>query len=101
LLETPLGSVTRFTDFFTTSECRDLLFHVHEARLSIPMLKAFITNHGLKFLGFEFGLPALQRYQGHFTSSGWAWTDLDRWQTFESENPDTFSGMYQFWIQKP
>jgi 2-polyprenyl-3-methyl-5-hydroxy-6-metoxy-1,4-benzoquinol methylase len=101
LLETPLASVTRFSDFFTTSECRDLLFHVHEARLSIPMLKAFITNHGLKFLGFEFGLPALQRYRGHFTSSGWAWTDLDRWHAFEFENPDTFSGMYQFWIQKP
>jgi 2-polyprenyl-3-methyl-5-hydroxy-6-metoxy-1,4-benzoquinol methylase len=101
LLETPLASVTRFSDFFTTSECRDLLFHVQEARLSIPMLKAFITNHGLKFLGFEFGLPALQRYRGHFTSSGWAWTDLDRWHAFEFENPDTFSGMYQFWIQKP
>ncbi|MGB7940527.1 MAG: methyltransferase, partial [Pseudolabrys sp.] len=34
LLATPLASVTRFTDFFTTSECRDLLFHVHEARVT-------------------------------------------------------------------
>lgn len=101
LLETPLASVTRFTDFFTTSECRDLLFHVQEARLSIPMLKAFITNHGLKFLGFEFWSSALEQYRSHFTSSGWAWTDLDRWHAFETENPDTFSGMYQFWIQKP
>ena len=101
LLETPLASVTRFTDFFTTSECRDLLFHVQEARLNIPMLKAFIAKHGLKFLGFEFGLPALQQYRNHFASSGWAWTDLDRWHAFEAENPDTFSGMYQFWIQKP
>jgi SAM-dependent methyltransferase len=101
LLETPLASVTRFTDFFTTSECRDLLFHVQEARLTIPMIKAFIANHGLKFLGFEFGLPALQRYRSHFKSAGWAWTDLDRWHAFESANPDTFSGMYQFWIQKP
>ncbi len=101
LLETPLASVTRFTDFFTTSECRDLLFHVQEARVSIPMLKAFITDHGLKFLGFEFGPPVLQQYRSHFASSGWAWTDLDRWHAFEAENPDTFSGMYQFWIQKP
>jgi 2-polyprenyl-3-methyl-5-hydroxy-6-metoxy-1,4-benzoquinol methylase len=101
LLETPLASVKRFKDFFTTSECRDLLFHVQEARLSIPMLKAFITNHKLKFLGFEFGLPALQQYRSHFASSGWAWTDLDRWHAFEAEKTDTFSGMYQFWIQKP
>ena len=101
LLETPLASVTRFTDFFTTSECRDLLFHVQEARVSIPMLKAFITDHGLKFLGFEFWSSMLQQYRSHFAASGWAWTDLDRWHAFESEKPDLFSGMYQFWIQKP
>ena len=98
LLETPLASVTRFTDFFTTSECRDLLFHVQEARVSIPMLKAFITDHGLKFLGFEFWSSMLQQYRSHFAASGWAWTDLDRWHAFESEKPDLFSGMYQFWI---
>ncbi len=27
-------------------------------------------------------------------------TDLDRWHEFETKNPDTFSGMYQFWVQK-
>jgi 2-polyprenyl-3-methyl-5-hydroxy-6-metoxy-1,4-benzoquinol methylase len=101
LLETPLATVTRFTDFFTTSECRDLLFHVQEARVSIPMLKTFITDQGLKFLGFEFWSSALQQYRNYFTSSGWAWADLDRWHAFESEKPDLFSGMYQFWIQKP
>jgi SAM-dependent methyltransferase len=101
LLETPLGSVTRFTDFFTTSECRDLLFHVHEARLNIPALKGFITKHQLKFLGFEFNLPTAQRHRDRFASAGWAWTDLDRWYTYETESPDIFSGMYQFWIQKP
>lgn len=101
LLQTPLASLTRFTDFFTLSECRDLLFHVQEARLSIPAIKAFITGNNLKFLGFEFGMPMLAQYRGHFASSGWAWTDFDRWHAFEIQNPDTFSGMYQFWIQKP
>jgi hypothetical protein len=27
-------------------------------------------------------------------------TDLGLWGVFESENPGTFLGMYQFWIQK-
>jgi hypothetical protein len=27
-------------------------------------------------------------------------TDLDRWHTLETEHPDTFSSMYQFWVQK-
>jgi hypothetical protein len=27
-------------------------------------------------------------------------TDLDRWHVLETEYPDTFSGMYQLWVQK-
>jgi hypothetical protein len=26
--------------------------------------------------------------------------DLDRWHALETEKPDTFAGMYQFWVQK-
>jgi SAM-dependent methyltransferase len=101
LLKTALVSVTRFSDFFTTSECRDLLFHVHEARVTIPIIKSFVGEHGLKFIGFEFDLPVLQRYRNEFAAAGWSLTDLDRWQAFEAKYPDTFSGMYQFWVQKP
>jgi len=101
LLETPLSGVTRFSDFFTMSECRDLLFHVQEARMTIPRIKAFIDEHHLTFLGFEFETPVLQQYRNHFAASGWSMTDLTRWHEFETRYPDTFSGMYQFWIQKP
>jgi SAM-dependent methyltransferase len=100
LLKTPLASVTRFTDFFTTSECRDLLFHVHEARVNIPVIKTFIREQDLKFIGFEFDRPILQRYRAEFSGAGWSSTDLDRWQAFETKYPDTFSGMYQFWVKK-
>jgi hypothetical protein len=27
-------------------------------------------------------------------------SDLSLWNIFEQENPDTFVGMYQFWVQK-
>jgi 2-polyprenyl-3-methyl-5-hydroxy-6-metoxy-1,4-benzoquinol methylase len=101
LLKTPLASVTRFTDFFSTSECRDLLFHVHEARMTIPAISAFIGEHGLKFLGFEFDAPVLHQLRSHFAASGWSLTDLDRWHEFETRFSETFSGMYQFWVQKP
>jgi len=99
LLNTPLAGVARFADFFTTSECRDLLFHVHEARMTIPAIAAFIGEHHLKFLGFEFNAP--DRLRNHFAASGWSLTDLDRWHEFETRHPNTFSGMYQFWVQKP
>ena len=101
LLKTSLASVARFTDFFSTSECRDLLFHVHEARMTIPAINAFVADHRLKFLGFEFDAPVAHQLRNHFTASGWSLTDLGRWQEFESRFPDTFSGMYQFWVQKP
>jgi SAM-dependent methyltransferase len=100
LLNTPLASVTRFTDFFSTSECRDLLFHVQEARMTIPAIQAFIAEHHLRFIGFEFEPPAAQHYRNQFTASGWALTDLTRWHEVETKFPDTFSGMYHFWVQK-
>ena len=100
LLDTPLASVRRFTDFFTTSECRDLLFHVQEARMTIPAIQTFIGEHRLAFVGFEFEQQAAQHYRSQFAASGWSLTDLDRWHEVETKYPDTFSGMYQFWVQK-
>jgi len=39
LLATQLRTVSRLYDFFSTSECRDLLFHVQEQGLSLPAIK--------------------------------------------------------------
>ena len=87
-------------DFFSTSECRDLLFHVQESRTDIPAIKAFAAEHGLTFIGFEFDPPALQQYRNLFAANSWSMSDLDRWHAVETQYPDTFSGMYQFWLQK-
>jgi SAM-dependent methyltransferase len=100
LLATPLASLVRFNDFFATSECRDMLFHVQESQLTIPAIKAFLAGHGLKFLGFEFAEPVLRRYRALFAEQRWSMTDLDRWHDIETKYPDTFSGMYQFWVRK-
>ena len=101
LLQTPLRSLTRFNDFFSTSECRDLLFHVQESRLGIPAIKAFIADQGLGFIGFEFDPAMLPRYRALFARNGWSMGDLDRWHAVETEFPDTFAGMYNLWVQKP
>ena len=100
LLKTPLAGVTRFADFFSTSECRDLLFHVQEARMTIPAIRNFLAAHDLRFIGFEFDPAAAQRYCSQFAASGWSITDLNRWHDIETRFPDTFSGMYHFWVQK-
>jgi len=100
LMATPLRSVARFSDFFTASECRDLLFHTQEARVTIPQIKRFLAENDLRFLGFEFDLGTQQRLRTLFAEQGASPTDLDRWHALEEAEPDLFAGMYQFWVQK-
>jgi hypothetical protein len=100
LVATSLRSLVRLADFFSTSECRDLLFHVQENRTTIPAIKIFIAEQNLNFIGFEFSAPLMQKYSAIFANAGWSMTDLDRWHAFETANPDTFTAMYQFWVQK-
>jgi SAM-dependent methyltransferase len=94
-----LAQVAEYPDFFSTSECRDLLFHVQEHRLVLPQIKAFITAHALHFLGFVVDGAVIARYRQRFPEDPAA-TDLDRWDTFEAEHPAMFGRMYQFWVQK-
>jgi SAM-dependent methyltransferase/Tfp pilus assembly protein PilF len=96
----PLRNVALFNDFFTTSECRDLLFHVQEHRMSLPAIKDFLAANGLAFLGFELDARAAQQYAARFPADK-PMIDLDQWHRFEQENPRTFASMYRFWVQKP
>ncbi|MCK9918686.1 methyltransferase domain-containing protein [Microbacteriaceae bacterium K1510] len=100
LMATPLRGLTRFSDFYTTSECRDLLFHTQETRVTIPQIKSFLVDNNLRFLGFEFDIRMQQRLRALFAEQGSPPTDLDRWHALEEAEPDLFSGMYQFWVQR-
>ena len=91
--------VTQRPDFFSISSCRDLLFHVQEHRVPLDAIGAFLRDTGLKLIGFSVDDAVLAAYRRRFPADPGA-ADLDRWQEFEAENPDTFSGMYQFWLQK-
>lgn len=95
--EDRLSKITQFSDFFSMSEFRDLLFHVQEHQFTIPELGEFIREIGFTFLGFE--TPARNAYLKRFPDDPAA-LNLDNWHVFETENPATFAQMYQFWIQK-
>ena len=97
---TPLRNVTLFNDFFTTSECRDLLFHVQEHRMTLPAIKDFLRENWLTFLGFDVDFRTAQLYAARFPSDR-AMVDLDQWHAFEQDRPYTFASMYSFWVQKP
>jgi SAM-dependent methyltransferase len=100
LLKAHMASVSRFSDFFSTSECRDLLFHVQESRTTIPAIKAFIDGHGLKFIGFDFQEAEAQQFRAMFADAGWSMSDLGKWDAVEAKYPNIFGNMYQFWVQK-
>ena len=100
LFKTPMASVSRFNDFFSMSECRDLLFHVQEKRLTIPAIKAFIDEQGLKFIGFDLKDDAAKAFRAMFADAGWSMSDLAKWDIVERKYPDTFMSMYMFWVQK-
>lgn len=93
----PLRCIADFPDFFSTSECRDLLMHVQEHQFGLPEIAAFIEAEGFNLLGFETRAEA--RYRQRFPDDPSA-TNLANWGRFEAEHPATFAEMYQFWIQK-
>jgi Flp pilus assembly protein TadD/SAM-dependent methyltransferase len=95
----PIRIVVQSGDFFSTSNCRDLLFHVQEHRFTLPQIQTFLAENGLELLGFELDSNVLQRYRSQYPDDP-ACTNLDHWHAYEQQNPHTFARMYQFVVQK-
>ncbi len=92
--------LSEMPDFYSMSNCRDLLFHMQEHRLTLAQIESFLAELGLHFMGFELDLQVLHQYRARFTDDP-SCTNLRNWARFEADNPDTFVEMYQFWVQKP
>jgi tetratricopeptide (TPR) repeat protein/SAM-dependent methyltransferase len=97
--DSPIRTIANSWDFYSLSECRDLLFHVQEHRLNLAQIERFLTENGLEFIGFELNESVTQRYSEQFPDDATR-TKLANWQVFEEQNPDTFAAMYQFWVQR-
>jgi Tfp pilus assembly protein PilF/SAM-dependent methyltransferase len=87
------------SDFFGISTCRDLLFHGQETQVDLAEIGAFLKENDLSLLGFEIGGEVLHAYRQRFPDDPAA-LKLGHWQGFETDNPETFAGMYIFWVQK-
>ncbi len=94
-----LKSLMNSSDFYTINECRDLLFHAQEHRMTLPQIKSFLIANTAQFAGFVMDPATLQRFAARFPQPS-ARFDLDCWHSFETEEPNTFVGMYQFWVRK-
>ncbi len=96
-----MARIICFSDFFSISECRDILFHVQHHYFTLPQIEAQMAELGLRFMGFELSdSRALANFKAQYPEPA-AMSSLAHWHTYEQENPDTFREMYQFWCQKP
>ena len=94
-----MAELTGSTDFFSLSECRDLLFHVHEVELGLPEIQSMLERAGLEFLGFELAISEVEQgFRREYPDS--PLTDLQAWSEYEQRHPESFRAMYQFWCQK-
>jgi hypothetical protein len=92
-------NIAWFNDFYSTSECRDLVFHTQEHRMTLPAIKAFLAEEKLHLIGLEVDRDTARRYAARFPADT-TMTDLDHWHAFEQDHPQTFAAMYRFWVQK-
>jgi hypothetical protein len=95
-----LRSLSMSPDFHSTSECREMLFHVQEQRLTLNQIESFIAESGLQFIGFELDHRTLNHDRARFPDDG-SGKNLRNRAHFEADHPDTFAGMCRFRIQKP
>ena len=95
----PEKEATRFWDFYSLSDCRDLLFHVQEHQLTLPQIGRFIAENDLELIGLEVDGALQQQYSQQFPNDP-AMTNLDNWHVFEEAHPDVFREMYVFWVQR-
>ena len=84
-------------DFYSTSNVRDLIFHVQEHRYTIPKISKLLKKYDLEFLGFT-NSSIKKEYSKHYPSD-LKNTSLENWNDFEINNPDIFRQMYQFWLK--
>jgi SAM-dependent methyltransferase/tetratricopeptide (TPR) repeat protein len=88
-------------DFYSVSGARDLLFHVQEHRFSVLQIAASVEQLGLTFVGFDaLDREAMAKYRTRFPDDPHM-RSLANMAAFEADNPDTFAGMYKFWVRKP
>jgi tetratricopeptide (TPR) repeat protein/2-polyprenyl-3-methyl-5-hydroxy-6-metoxy-1,4-benzoquinol methylase len=99
-MQNEFDEVLSFRDFYGMSECRDLLFHVQEHLFTIPQINGILQDLSLNFIGFSFDSDISSQYHTMYPDD-FSETNLENWDRFEAQNPDTFAGMYQFWVQKP
>ena len=91
----------KFFDFYNLSMFRDLLFHVQEVEFNIPKIFDILNQLGMRFCGFYDPDGKIMKSYRHYMPHDPMGRDPQSWDKFETLDPDAFSSLYDFVIQKP
>jgi len=94
-----LNEITNWSDFYSTSMCRDLCFHSQEKCYSLNEIKNLIEKSNLEFLGFTLSKDIKDKFKIDNKDKD-SLRNLELWNKFEKLNPNSFREMYQFWTRK-
>ena len=86
------------SDFFSLSECTDLLFHVQEHRYTFPKIRDMIERHGLELHHITVESDVRKLYTDMFPDDP-QMLNWDHLNAFEQKYPETFAGMYKTWFK--
>ena len=94
-----VNEISNWSDFYSTSMCRDLCFHTHENCYTLIEIKNILNVSNLEFLGFTLSKEIRDKYQIDNKDKD-SLKNLELWDKFEKLNPNSFREMYQFWSRK-
>ncbi len=95
-----MQTLMHMQDFYSLSECRDLMFHVQEHRFTLPQIAEILEALQLELLGFEHFTPQTKELYRKEFPGDILQNSLQDWHVYEQNHPHTFAGMYQFWVRQ-
>ncbi|MFT6436337.1 MAG: ubiquinone/menaquinone biosynthesis C-methylase UbiE [Candidatus Azotimanducaceae bacterium] len=100
LISGDFSNIKKSQDFYNLSGCRDLLFNIQEHHYTPLQLASAIKSLDLKFLGFaNLPIEIKQQFSRRFPDD-YRRLNLTHWDQIEADNPEIFSGMFQFYCQR-
>jgi 2-polyprenyl-3-methyl-5-hydroxy-6-metoxy-1,4-benzoquinol methylase len=88
-------------DFYSMSNCRDLIFHEQEHQFTPSKISDLLANNQLDFIGMLPSTIGRQAFEKNITTGKMSDNNtLYNWDKVEHEQKNIFSGMYQFYCRK-
>lgn len=93
----PAKGLTKFADFFSLFECRDLVFNVQEHRFNLVTLADLLLENGFKFSGIRVAPDLLNLFRRENPDPR-ATKKPECWHALEQSHPGVFGSMYNILV---